>query len=254
MRRFFTLFCLALCITAAASAQSYTQHLQNEKQGKGNVTVTQSREIEELVNSANVSARQAQQTPTAAQHNTTTPQTKKQNTTAEQPQHKNVATTPQQHKGDSAHKSNKEKEKELPTTGTHHETQQPTQRHETQQPQHHEAQRPADSSASDAVEKEPVVDMRKKVMRRYYKTNGYRVQVFAGGNSRDDKIKAQNAGNAVKRAFPSQPIYVHFYSPRWICRMGNYRTYQEASAILSQVRKMGYKQACIVSGKITVAY
>ena len=98
------------------------------------------------------------------------------------------------------------------------------------------------------------VDMRKKVMRRAYKVNGYRVQVFAGGNSRNDKIKAQNAGNAMKMAFPSQPIYVHFYSPRWICRMGNYRTYEEASAILHQVQKMGYKQACIVSGKITVAY
>ena len=96
--------------------------------------------------------------------------------------------------------------------------------------------------------------MRKKVMRRSYKVNGYRVQVFAGGNSRNDKIKAQNAGNAVKMAFPSQPIYVHFYSPRWICRMGNYRTYAEANAILQQVKKMGYKQACIVSGKITVAY
>lgn len=100
----------------------------------------------------------------------------------------------------------------------------------------------------------PTVDMRKKVMRRSYKVNGYRVQVFAGGNSRNDKIKAQNAGNAVKMAFPSQPIYVHFYSPRWICRMGNYRTYAEANAILQQVKKMGYKQACIVSGKITVAY
>ena len=96
--------------------------------------------------------------------------------------------------------------------------------------------------------------MHKKVMRRSYKVNGYRVQVFAGGNSRNDKIKAQNAGNAVKQAFPSQPVYVHFYSPRWICRVGNFRTYEEANAILHQVKKMGYKQACIVSGKINVAY
>ena len=87
-----------------------------------------------------------------------------------------------------------------------------------------------------------------------HKVNGYRVQVFAGGNSRNDKIKAQNAGNAVKQAFPSQPVYVHFYSPRWICRVGNFRTYEEANAILHQVKKMGYKQACIVSGKINVAY
>ena len=36
--------------------------------------------------------------------------------------------------------------------------------------------------------------------------------------------------------------------------MGNFRTYQEAHSVLSQVQKLGYKQACIVSGKITVAY
>ena len=58
----------------------------------------------------------------------------------------------------------------------------------------------------------------------------------------------------IKALFPTEPIYVHFYSPRWICRMGNYRTYDEANAILQQVKKLGYKQACIVKGKISVAY
>lgn len=100
----------------------------------------------------------------------------------------------------------------------------------------------------------PAVDMRKKVMRRSYKVNGYRVQVFAGGNSRTDKQKAERAGESVKLAFPDIPVYVHFYSPRWICRMGNFRTYEEANSVLKQVRDLGYKQACIVSGKITVAY
>ena len=101
---------------------------------------------------------------------------------------------------------------------------------------------------------ETSIDMRKKMPRRSYKVNGYRVQVFAGGNSRNDKLKAQKAGNEIKAVFPEQPVYVHFYSPRWICRLGNFRTYEEASAILKQIKGMGYNQACIVSGKITVAY
>lgn len=67
-------------------------------------------------------------------------------------------------------------------------------------------------------------------------------------------MKAQKAGSDVKMAYPDIPVYVHFYSPRWICRMGNFRTYEEASAVLKGVKKLGYKQACIVSGKITVAY
>ena len=94
------------------------------------------------------------------------------------------------------------------------------------------------------------VDMSKKVMRGAQKVNGYRVQVYAGGNSRAAKQKAEEAGRVVKR----EPIYVHFYSPRWICRMGNYRTLDEANRMLANVKKLGYKQAVVVKGKITVQY
>ncbi len=100
----------------------------------------------------------------------------------------------------------------------------------------------------------PTVDMRKKVMARSYKVNGYRVQAFAGGNSRTDRQKAQNIGDAIKMQFPEQPVYVHFYSPRWICRVGNYRTYEEAHAMLLELKKMGYQQATIVKGKISDQY
>ena len=77
----------------------------------------------------------------------------------------------------------------------------------------------------------PTIDMRKKVMRGSRKVTGYRV---------------------IKMRFPDQPIYVHFYSPRWICRVGNYRSLGEAEKMLRAVRKMGYKAATIVKGKITV--
>ena len=96
-------------------------------------------------------------------------------------------------------------------------------------------------------------DLHKKVMKGM-KINGYRVQVFAGGNSRSDRQKAERTGENIKSLFPGEPIYVHFYSPRWICRMGNYRTYEEAHQILNAVKKMGYKSAIIVKGKITVQY
>ena len=46
-----------LGIATATKAQTFTQHLQQKQQGKASVVVTQSREIEELVNNANVSAR-----------------------------------------------------------------------------------------------------------------------------------------------------------------------------------------------------
>ena len=92
------------------------------------------------------------------------------------------------------------------------------------------------------------------MLRKSYKVNGYRVQVFSGGNSRNDRLKAERIGNEIKSNFPDEPVYVHFYSPRWICRVGNYRTYEEAHAMLTAIKEAGHQQASIVKGKITVQY
>ena len=83
---------------------------------------------------------------------------------------------------------------------------------------------------SETPGEDAAVDTRKKVMRNSYKTTGFRIQVFSGGN-----------------------VYVHFYSPSWKCRMGNYRTQEEARAVLAQVKKY-YPQACLVKGTISVQY
>ena len=96
-------------------------------------------------------------------------------------------------------------------------------------------------------------EIQKKVLKGV-KVAGYRVQVFAGGNTRNDRIKAERIGSEIKGLFPGVPVYVHFYSPRWICRMGNYRTYEEAHAVLQRVKNNGYQSAIIVKGKITISY
>ena len=116
----------------------------------------------------------------------------------------------------------------------------------------HSASTTTTPPASSSTIEEP--DMSNKVMKNSYKVTGYRVQAYAGGNKRNDRQAAENVGNAIKRRFPEQPIYVHFYSPRWICRVGNFRTYEEAHAMLVEIREMGYKQASIVKGKISVQY
>ena len=105
----------------------------------------------------------------------------------------------------------------------------------------------------DTVNLDNPEEMQKKIMKGM-KVSGYRVQVFAGGNSRNDRIKAERIGSEIKGLFPGVPVYVHFYSPRWICRMGNYRTYEEAHEVLERVKNNGYKSAIIVKGKITVQY
>ena len=89
---------------------------------------------------------------------------------------------------------------------------------------------------------------------RTRKVMGYRIQVFVGGKTRSDRQKAEQTGSALRTLFPGQKVYVHFYSPRWICRMGNYPTLAEAREMLDEVVRMGYDTATIVRGKITVPY
>lgn len=108
------------------------------------------------------------------------------------------------------------------------------------------------SQASTTTDTE-VPEQTQKMIRGGHKITGYRVQAFAGGNSRKDRQQAEQIRNSIKSHYPNVPVYVHFYSPRWICRVGNYRTYEEAHQMLTSLRNLGYTQASIVKGKITVA-
>ena len=111
----------------------------------------------------------------------------------------------------------------------------------------------ADDLLTDTSVATDSIDRSKKIMKGQ-KVNGWRVQVFAGGNGRVDRLKAERTGEEIKTLFPHEPVYVHFYSPRWICRMGNYRTYEEAHDVLMKVKSLGYPSAIVVKGKITVYY
>jgi len=104
----------------------------------------------------------------------------------------------------------------------------------------------------DTIESLQEIDSLNNTPKRTFKAIGYRVQVLAGGNTRQDRQRAEQAGRSLRSLFPGEEVYVHFYSPRWICRLGNYRTYDEAHEKLLEVRKMGYEAATIVKGKITL--
>ncbi len=208
------------CMTA--HAQNYLDHLKQKDQGQGVVTVNQSKAIDELVNGKQG---QANGNKTNATGNKSNPQDDK--TKTNQPQ------------------KPKQEVDSVKKTEQHHETKKETAAHEN-------TAKKADTQKEET--ETPTVDMRKKVMRKSYKVTGYRVQAYAGGNSRNDRQKAEQTGNALKMSFPDQPVYVHFYSPRWICRMGNYKTQAEAQKMLAKVKALGYKQACLVKGQITVQY
>lgn len=236
MKKFVFLFITVLSASVTVQAQTFLQHLQAKEEGKGTVTVTQSKQIEELVNASKTVVPQVATTPKKQEEKKVKPAEPKRHEPAS-PQHREPtkqkeeeAKHPQKQEPDSTRKESLKREAEVRNEESKKKTEQ----------------------ENDSEFDIPTVDLRKKVMRGAYKVNGYRVQVFSGGNSRADKEKAQRIGNNIKMAFPDQPVYVHFYSPSWKCRIGNYRTYAEAEHMMKQLKKMGYKQACILRGKITV--
>ena len=197
MKKLIHIIMLCAGILTSASAQTFTQRIQQKVDGMGTVTIHESDSINQLVNSATLGNTAAKQ---ATAGNRVTPA--------------------------------------APATANPHATATTT---------------PKPVADDDTEEKDDApVETTKKMLVGGYKVQGYRVQAFAGGNSRKDRQKAERIGNDIKASFPDEPVYVHFYSPRWICRVGNYRTYEEAHQMLVSLRKMGFTQSTIVKGKITV--
>lgn len=208
MRQFAVILLLVSGYALKAGAQSFLDEVKSKKTGEGTITVTQSKDIDELVNNTKL----VKSAPSPA------------------------VQTPNDNKGPAAGNTEHHQERTIRDTADH-----------TVKDQRH------DNTGSMAYDT-PSVSTGKKVMRNSRKITGYRIQVFSGGNSREDRQKAESIGSTIKMKYPGLPVYVHFYSPRWICRAGNFRTYQEAENVLKELKSMGYKQACIVKGKITVAY
>ena len=90
----------------------------------------------------------------------------------------------------------------------------------------------------------------KKVMRGGRRIDDYMVQVWSGGNTREDKMKAEQVGQEMKSQMPTLPVYVHFYSPRWACRIGNFKKQDEATALVKKLKKLGYRSACVVKASL----
>ena len=140
------------CISAADAQSSFTQRLQQSKNGEGQITVTQDKAIDELVNGPAV-------VPARPKTNTTT-----QQKPAEKKDKDNNTATNQE----------KDKKQEPKVVVVEH----------------------RDSTTIDTPE-----EIQKKVMKGV-KVAGYRVQVFAGGNTRNDRLKAERIGSEIKGLFP----------------------------------------------------
>ena len=85
------------------------------------------------------------------------------------------------------------------------------------------------------------------------KSRGYRVQVYAGNNSRVARQEANDMAELIKTEFPELPVYAFFQPPRWLCRVGDYRSIEEADASMRRLRATGkFKEVSIVPEQINI--
>lgn len=255
MKRFVFLFLSIISVMVSAKAQTFTQYLQQSQVGKGKVSISQSHDIDALVNGnitqgAKVAEAQKQ---TVKKNINTTAITAKNDSLEKARAHEQEERFKAQKAKQNAVEEALALQRRIAEKTAEEKRKEAEEKRQLAETKKQAAEKSA--IAEEEAEAElhiPTVDMRKKVMRGARKVTGYRVQAFAGGNTRADKTKAQQAGNDIKMRFPDQPIYVHFYSPRWICRVGNYRSLNEARHMLNAIKGMGYKAAVIVKGQITV--
>lgn len=91
------------------------------------------------------------------------------------------------------------------------------------------------------------------VSRRRMRVPGFRVQVYYGGNDQKSKLQARSMAERAKIWFEELSVYTQFSSPHWICRVGDFRTREEAMEVLQAMRESGrFPRAIIVKTKINI--
>lgn len=68
------------------------------------------------------------------------------------------------------------------------------------------------------------------------RVEGYRVQVYSGNNSAQARSEAHAMASFLRKNFPGAEVYVVFESPVRACLYGDYRTREEAEAVMYRLK------------------
>lgn len=68
------------------------------------------------------------------------------------------------------------------------------------------------------------------------RVEGYRVMVYSGNNSAQARNEANNMAKFMRENFPGAGVYVVFESPVRSCLYGDYRTREEAEAVMYRLK------------------
>ena len=69
-------------------------------------------------------------------------------------------------------------------------------------------------------------------------TQGYRIQVYSGNNQRISKDEATSLQAKIKEVYPDIDADVKYYAPFWKLHVGNFRSFEEASFMLRELRNL----------------
>ena len=79
------------------------------------------------------------------------------------------------------------------------------------------------------------------------KARGYRIQVFAGNNTRASKERANEVDRFIRSKYPDLPVHTEFKNPRWLCTVGDFLYYEEAYDTMRKlVKETPYKGIIIL--------
>lgn len=68
-------------------------------------------------------------------------------------------------------------------------------------------------------------------------TMGYRIRVFSGNQQTVSKNRCYGIQTTINEQMPELPTYITFKTPNWRISVGDFRTSEEASSMLTQLRK-----------------
>ncbi len=75
-----------------------------------------------------------------------------------------------------------------------------------------------------------------KMAQKTTQVEGYRVMVYSGNNSRSARDEANKWAKYMRDNFPGAEVYVVFESPIRSCQYGDYRTREEAEAVMYKLK------------------
>ena len=87
------------------------------------------------------------------------------------------------------------------------------------------------------------------------RVEGYRVMVYSGNNSAQARNEANNMAKFMRENFPGAGVYVVFESPVRSCLYGDYRTREEAEAVMYRLKgTKKFKEISVKRSVINLPY